>query len=348
MESNPQETPEQISPLQQSLSRSLSSVHPIFKIQVTRDLAKTLGMRNGQKLTWLWKNKSRHYTLQKIRKRSGGFRTLHIPDKQLREAQFLLLTKVLDRIPVREYLWAFEKGKSVAGMANMHTNKDVVLSIDLEDYFGKVHVKHILPILEAHGIGSSAARVVAELCCYKYFLPQGGVTSPKLSNLVAAYTFGPPLKEYADSIGATLTIYADDVTLSFNGHKDAKKIVEDITAILKQHGGFSVNSKKTKVMTRLRRQFVCGVVVNKKPNLAREERNRLRAIIKNIELHGISSEAAKNDLEPDTFISSIRGRINWYKQLNPTRAEKMSVKFEEVIVSRGTSSQQDAGRTEVA
>ena len=311
----------------------LDSIQPIFKLKTSKDLAKFLGLKNAQQLTWLWKNKSRHFSLQKIRKRSGAFRTLHIPDKLLRDAQYRILTKLLNKLPIQDYLWAFEKGKSVSEMAALHVNKDVVISIDLEDYFGKVHTKHILPILASYGVEDMAGRVATELCCYKFFLPQGGITSPKLSNLVAAHTFGPKLKEYADSIGATITIYADDVTISFNGYKDAKKIIEDMTSILKEHGGFTINSKKTKVMTKGHRQFVCGVVVNSKPNLAREERNRLRAIIKNIEVNGIESEASKNDIDSESFVASVRGRINWYKQLNPVRAEKLQKKFDEVILA---------------
>lgn len=258
---------------------------------------------------------------------------MHIPDKLLREAQYRILTKVLNKLPIPEYLWAFEKGKSVSEMASLHTNKDVVISIDLEDYFGRVHTKHIVPILSSYGLEDSSGRLAAELCCYKFFLPQGGVTSPKLSNLVAAHTFGPKLKEYADSIGATLTIYADDVTLSFNGFREAKNIIEDITRILKEQGGFTINHKKTKVMTKCHRQYVCGVVVNNKPNLSREERNRLRAILKNMEINGVENEASKNGLDSETFISSIRGRINWYKQLNPVRADKLQKKFDEVTLA---------------
>lgn len=336
MESTQPATPEtpQESPLQRGVDQSLTSIQPLFKLKKTRDLAKTLGLKNGQILTWLWKTKSQHYSLQRIRKRSGGFRSLHIPSRLLRDAQHRILTRLLNKLPIQEYLWAFEKGKSVNDMAALHVGKDCVISIDLEDYFGKVHTRHIEPILNAYGIEANAGRVVTELCCYKFFLPQGGITSPKLSNLVAAHTFGPKLKEYADQIGATITIYADDVTLSFNGYKDAKLIVSDMAAILKEHGGFTVNEKKTKVMTKGHRQFVCGVVVNNKPNLAREERNRLRAIINNIEVHGLRPEAEKNDLEPSAFLASIKGRLNWYKQLNPVRAEKLSVKLAEALVPK--------------
>jgi RNA-directed DNA polymerase len=237
------------------------------------------------------------------------------------------LNRVLDKIPVADYLWAFEKNKNVPQMSRAHIGKDVVISLDLEDYFNKVHVSHILPILDSYGISEMAGRVVAELCCYKFFLPQGGLTSPKLSNIVAAHTFGPRLKEYADSIGATLTIYADDVTLSFTGQRDVDSITKDVSTICKENGNFTINKSKTKVMTKKRRQYVCGVVVNEKPNLPKEERYRLRAIVHNIQSNGLKAEAEKNGLEESEFLASIKGRINWYGQLNPDKAKVLSDKL---------------------
>lgn len=216
-------------------------------------------------------------------------------------------------------------------MARLHANKDVVISIDLKDYFGKIHVKHMVPLLASYGVQDTAGRLAAELCSYKFFLPQGGLTSPKMSNLVAGHTFGPVLKKYADSMGLTMTIYADDVTFSFNGEKNVSQILGDTARILRENGGFFMKEEKTKVMTSRYRQVVCGVVVNEKPNLAKQERNRLRAIVRNIELHGIRAEADKNELDEDEFVSSIRGRLNWYKQLNPTRAMALVDKFTRII-----------------
>lgn len=212
-------------------------------------------------------------------------------------------------------------------MSTIHAGKEVVLSIDLKDYFGKVHVKHIIPLLEGYGIQGLAGRLVAELCTYKFFLPQGGLTSPKMSNLVAGHTFGPKIKTYCDSEGLSLTIYADDVTISYDGQKDVSQILGTLAKILRENGGFVINDDKTKVMYHNHRQVVCGVVVNEKPNLAREERNRLRAIVHNIEVHGVKKEAEKNELGEEEFVASIRGRLNWYKQLNPTRAEILVKRF---------------------
>ncbi|HET8689647.1 MAG TPA: reverse transcriptase family protein, partial [Methanosarcina sp.] len=139
---------------------------------------------------------------------------MHIPNGRLRSLQLEILKVLLNNFEVPDYLWAFERGKSIPDMAALHVGKKWVISLDLENFFGRVHVKHIVPMLVGKGIDPKSSRIIAELCTYKYFLPQGGITSPKLSNLVTANTFGPPLKAFCDKEGLTLTVYADDITVS--------------------------------------------------------------------------------------------------------------------------------------
>ena len=132
-------------------------------------------------------------------------------------------------------------------------------------------------------------------------MPQGALTSPKLANLITALTFGPILKSYCDANNLTLSVYADDVTVSSN---NPALNVGEVLAVIREaitSTGFRVNHQKTKVMKANRRQYVCGVVVNKKTNLLKRERQRLRAIVHNIGVHGLETEAQKSGLGPDSL-----------------------------------------------
>ena len=216
-------------------------------------------------------------------------------------------------------------------MAQHHVGKKVVISLDIQSFFDSIRVAHIQEALYSYGVFGTASRVLAELCTYKFYVPQGALTSPKLSNIIAARTFGPKIKELADRHNLNLTIYADDITLSGDFPPERfPELLEPIEAILTEFG-FRLNSKKTKVMTQLTRQWVCGVVVNDKVNMMRKERMRLRAIVHNIGVNGLESEALKNNIPPETFLSSIRGRVNWFRQLNPELGNKMMEKFLENI-----------------
>ena len=268
-------------------------------------------------LTWLGKTKSEHYSMFSIRKRNGQARRIHNPDAYLRLVQYRLLRNLLDKVPIPDYIYAFEAQRSIPDMSKRHTNKRVVVSVDIKDYFHSITQRMVESLMIRIGLGASAARTVSEICTYKAYVPQGALTSPKLSNLVTALTFGPEIKEFCDKNGFTLTVYADDLTLSSESPTaPVREALIFITTVLAKYG-FRVNRSKTKVMTRKTRQYVCGVVVNDKPNLVKKERQRLRAIVHNIGKNGLEHEAAKNDLTPDEFFNRIMGKVNWFEQLNP-------------------------------
>lgn len=284
-------------------------------------------MKSPKLLTWLGKNKSKHYSALYIRKKgSGKLRELQNPDSLVRAVQYRILTRILDKVPIPPYIHAFERAKSIPEMAKVHVGKDVVISLDIKDFFTSIKQTRLANLFQVMGFDSKPARTLSELCTYKAYVPQGGLTSPKVSNIVAANTFGPEIQEYCNANKLALTIYADDITVSFTGVRPVGPILVDLTNLVQKHR-FRVNTKKTKVMTKKRRQYVCGVVVNERTNLIREERKRLRAIVHNIVKNGIEAEAAKNQVTPQKFAEIIRGKVNWLSQLNKPLGEKLMSKL---------------------
>lgn len=217
-------------------------------------------------------------------------------------------------------------------MAIKHVEKDIVISIDLKDFFHTITQKNVYETLVRMGIGSIPATTISELCTYKFFVPQGALTSPKIANIVTAHTFGPEIKKYCDENNLEVTIYADDVTISGNGPVNAGQVVQEVSNFIRA-AGFRVNHEKTKIMRATRRQYVCGVVVNKKTNLIKKERNRLRAIVHNIVNNGVEAEAQKTGVSPEHFINHIKGKVNWFRQLNAAKGEPLYTKLSEYLTS---------------
>lgn len=182
-----------------------------------------------------------------------------------------------------------------------------------------------------------ALRLMSEMVTYSYFLPQGAITSPKISNIVTASTFGPALNKYCAGLGARLDIYADDIIISFREKPpiSPRQVVEEVEGLIESTGYFLINKKKTRVMTRNTRQWVCGVVVNEKTNLLRKERQRLRAILHLWETKGFEYVNSKSCTEVD-FYNHLQGKIRWFKQLNPEKGEAMMKKFHQ-LYARDTS-----------
>lgn len=258
----------------------------------------------------------------------------------MRVAQFRILKEVLEQVVVPEYVYAFEKEKSIPVMAALHVGKKVVVSLDLKDFFTSIKQYHVDQLLQHLGFDEKPARTVSELCTYKSFVPQGALTSPKLSNIVTAFTFGPLVKEYCDSKGYTVTIYADDITISADhkldgqdGRETVTQIIEFITNTVNSFG-FKINREKIKVMKPYQRQYVCGAVVNQKVNMQKSERHKLRAIVYNVEKNGLEAEAAKSNLPVDKFVSKTMGRLNWFAQLNPEAGAREKERFKQVCADQ--------------
>lgn len=255
----------------------------------------------------------------------------------MRAAQYRILTRILEKVDVPEYVYAFEKGKNIPKMAQVHVAKGLVISLDLKDFFGSIKQSHLLELFKNMGFGDAPALTLSELCTYKSFVPQGALTSPKVSNLITTYTFGPAIKEYCDRNGYALSIYADDITISCDkdlikegGYDSALEIVRFVSSTVSSYG-FKVNREKTKLMRPSQRQYVCGAVVNSKVNLQKSERNILRAIIHNASVNGLEAEADRSHLSVDEFVNKIMGRLNWFGQLNPEAGVRFKSLFKEIV-----------------
>ena len=83
----------------------------------------------------------KHYQRVNIPKRSGGFRTLLVPDPLLKNVQRNLLHHVLDGFTVSDSAAAYRKGASVAANAGKHQGRKIVMKMDIEDFW-EHHLSH--------------------------------------------------------------------------------------------------------------------------------------------------------------------------------------------------------------
>ena len=138
----------------------------------------------------------KHYQKVSIPKRSGGFRTLLVPDPLLKNVQRNLLHHVLDGFTVSDSAAAYRKGASVAANAGMHQGRKIVMKMDIEDFFGSI----TFPMVLHHAFPAAyfpppVGAMLAALCCCHDRLPQGAPASPAVSNLVMK-----PFDEYMDCL----------------------------------------------------------------------------------------------------------------------------------------------------
>jgi RNA-directed DNA polymerase len=80
-------------------------------------------------------------------------------------------------------------------------------------------------------------------------------------------------------------------------------------------------------MRRGARQHLAGVVVNRHPNLARSEFDRLKAILTNCVRYGAASQNREGHAD---FRAHLQGRVAQAVMLNAGRGEKLKRIFERI------------------
>ncbi len=224
------------------------------------------------------------YTEFQLPKRSGGHRRIAAPVPPLKTAQKRILRRLLARLQVHPCCMGFEKGKSIVHNALPHANRPVVLRMDIRDFFPTTTDQRVREYFDAIGWDRPAADLLTRLCTHKGALPQGGPTSPRLSNLVN-YRLDARLAATAARHKAAYTRYADDLTFSFAEDVPGQvgSLISSVKAILRDYGYRVHQDKKLRVARRHQRQVVTGLVVNDGVALPRATRRTLRAVAHRLE-----------------------------------------------------------------
>jgi retron-type reverse transcriptase len=306
---------------------------PLFVDDMT--LAHLLGVHNRTLWWMIWTKKKDMYEVFGIPKRgkSGGKRGIQNPVPKLKAVQRLILGKILEKIPVGDHIGAYIPGRSCMDTATQHLQKSVIVSIDIKDFFPSVKRSMIRRYLKSCGYNHLTASMLSELMTYKNFVPQGAPTSGLIANLVADHRFDQNIISGLKRLdeGWLYTRYSDDIDVSHPQDQPREKVQEVIDLVKEsiEHAGFKLNSRKTKVEPRWRRQKVLGVVVNEKPNLPRLEYDRLRCLIHNCLMHGFESQYKRaGQSSANGLKSHIRGKLSFLKQIDEAKSNKLKTKFE--------------------
>ncbi len=301
----------------------------------------------------------RHYVYKWVAKRSGGFRLLEIPKSRLRALQRRLLHELLEYVPPHESAHGFRARHSCVTSAEQHVGQQVVVRLDLQDFFVSVSALRITALFRTLGYPEGAARVLTGFCTNqvpfrvleardpaKYdfeqprpdwltrkrfqspHLPQGAPTSPALANL-CAFNLDLRLQAAAESLDARYTRYADDLVFSGGRQfeRGARRFISLVGAIALEEG-FSINFHKTRVMSRGSCQKVNGIVVNEKMNVARRERDQLKAILHNCVRHGPTGQDRAGVTD---FRAHLLGRLAHVKRIAPLHGQRMERLFDQIV-----------------
>lgn len=319
------------------------------------DLAGAMGIALGELRFLAWHREVAsvsHYQRFTIAKKSGGERHISAPMPRLKRAQYWVLDNILSKMPVHEAVHGFLPGRSILTNAAPHVGQDVVINLDLKDFFPSIGMRRVRGVFRQLGYSSQVASLLALVCTeaptdevqldgQRYFvargervLPQGAPTSPMLTNLLCR-RLDARLAASAAKLGFRYTRYADDLSFSAGPEhsRDTGKLLWRVKQIVASEG-LTVHPDKQQVMRKHQQQHVTGIVVNDKLSLDRDTLRRFRAVLHQAERHGPQGLQWNGNSD---VIGALRGYANFITMTDAARGEPYLQRVRALAAKHGNS-----------
>jgi len=188
---------------------------------------------------------TQYYSFPKKEIKADGkikVRVITPPTILLKFVQDRIRTRILDKIPLPNYMQGARKGKDNLSNGSMHRGKKQHFCLDIKNFFPSISNARINAMFLSNGFHPHIASILTRLVTHKGHLPQGAPTSPLVANLVAYKDICKPIEEIIISNSITFTTFVDDI--NFSSQKDFKHIsIVIIQAIIQS--GFKINKSKT-------------------------------------------------------------------------------------------------------
>ncbi|MCC5639133.1 reverse transcriptase family protein [Nostoc sp. CHAB 5844] len=267
-----------------------------------------------------------HYIHFKTAKKTEGERIISAPLPDLKRTQHWILKNILQKIGIHDAAHGFCRDRSIVTNATPHVGAEVIINIDLQDFFSAISYQRVKGLFQSFGYSSSIATIFSLLCTTpavaerdldgkadfvklkQRLLPQGSPASPAITNIICG-SLDDLLSAIAQKSGFTYTRYVDDLTFSTSGEsiKYISNIIQQTQSIVSDEG-FTINSEKTRILRNSQQQEVTGIIVNEKINISRKKLKNFRATLYQIEHEGLEGKHWGNS---PNLIASITGFANF-------------------------------------
>ena len=289
---------------------------PRFEKEAVIWCAALLGVEVNR-LEEILNNVSGHYQEFWMRKRSGGYRMISAPDKDLQAIQSTIYSRILSSVTiVHPAAVGFRCGRSVVDNAAPHLGKRYVLKMDIHDFFGSIRSPRVRQTFKKIGYPENVSKVLGALCCLHRHLPQGAPTSPALSNIVG-YEMDRKLAALAAEYGLTYTRYADDLT--FSGDVFPKEqIIPQVKRIIRDEK-FEPNHKKTHFMNQSSRKIITGVSVASgvKLTIPKSKKREIRKNVYFILTKGLAEHQRRIGYHDPAYLKRLIGMLCYWRAIEP-------------------------------
>lgn len=276
-------------------------------------LAMLLGIQANIFASIVANTESFYYNFE-IPKRSGGTRTISAPYPVLLNAQKWIYDNILNKIKVHDNAKGFIKKTSIADNARVHLDRNFILKMDIENFFPSIKMNRIISIFRNLGYTKKISYYLSSICCLRGVLPQGAVTSPCLSNIIAK-RMDARITGLATRFALNYTRYADDFTLS--GDILPPKIIDYIEKIVNQEG-FLINKTKTNLIGKGKQKIITGISISSgELKIPRESKRQVRQNVHYILKNGLFEHQKHVNSYDPIYVERLIGYLYFWKSIEP-------------------------------
>ncbi|MEN2768064.1 reverse transcriptase domain-containing protein [Ornithinibacillus xuwenensis] len=140
----------------------------------------------------------------------------------------------------------------------------------ISTFYPSITREKVFILFKNLGYNNYISNILTNICTIYNELPQGGVCSPYISNLVC-YKLDRRLIGLCAKRDINYTRFADDLTFS-SDNKDVLKKVKNVIIDILYNEGFEINRKKTRFLSPISYKKITGLTINHKNN---KNKNRL-------------------------------------------------------------------------
>jgi len=135
--------------------------------------------------------------------------------------------------------------------------------------------------------------------------------------------FDNTISKYCSTKNLKYTRYADD--LAFSGDIKKTELIKLIKTELNKLG-LRLNNDKIKLMKQNQPQIISGIIVNRKAQISKSKRNKIRNEMFYIKKFGLESHLSRTKETRSYYLKNLIGRINYLLSINPKDIEFIEYK----------------------
>jgi Reverse transcriptase (RNA-dependent DNA polymerase) len=185
---------------------------PLYCVRSRRKLAALLDVSLSSIDTML-KSGPKYFEYERSDNNSRKKRLVEEPRGQLKRIQ-LRLDSYLSRIAISEFIHSPAKNKSHLTNARVHKNNCSLMKLDIASYFASTRSQAVFNFFCYHlRCSQDVSAILTNLSTHNGHLPTGSPCSPRLAYF-SYMKMWSEIHEIAYSAGYTLTVYADDISIS--------------------------------------------------------------------------------------------------------------------------------------